>query len=79
MTNEILKDEERSALKVLARHSGGCAEEVLLADGLSSGQLAGLVIDGFGTMHPMVTLTGERETVAVSMQITEAGRAALAE
>jgi hypothetical protein len=43
-------DEERRALNLLARHPDGCDEAVLLADGVTVGQLAGLVIDGFATM-----------------------------
>jgi hypothetical protein len=43
-----LSDEERRALNLLAGHSDGCDEAVLLADGVTVRQLAGLVIDGYG-------------------------------
>jgi hypothetical protein len=46
-----LGDEERPALEALARHLDGCDEAVLLADGITVGQLAGLVIDGLATMR----------------------------
>jgi hypothetical protein len=42
-----LSDEGRWGLHLLAGHSDGCDEEVLLADGFTMGQLAGLVFDGF--------------------------------
>jgi hypothetical protein len=31
-----LNDEQRRALRILARHLGGCAEAVLLAEGAAS-------------------------------------------
>ncbi len=34
-----LKDEQRRALRILARHQDGCAEAVLLAEGFSVRQL----------------------------------------
>jgi hypothetical protein len=37
-----LTDEQRRVLRVLARHPEGCAEAVLVAQGFSVGQLAGL-------------------------------------
>jgi hypothetical protein len=44
-----LSDEERRALNLLAGHPDGCDEAVLLADSVTVGQLAGLVIDGYAT------------------------------
>jgi hypothetical protein len=35
-----LTDEQRRALRIVARHLDGCAEEVLLAEGFSVGQVA---------------------------------------
>jgi hypothetical protein len=43
-----------SALQLLARHPGGCAETVLL-------QLGVLVFNGLATMQPSVTHDGGRE------------------
>jgi hypothetical protein len=74
-----LTDEQLRALQLLARERTGCAEVVLLAEGFSVGQLAELVIDGFAERRPIVTNVGGREKIVVWMQITEAGRAALAD
>jgi hypothetical protein len=49
-----LNDEQRRALKVLARHPDGCAEAVLLADGLHAGLLTVLVFDELAEMHSVV-------------------------
>jgi hypothetical protein len=69
-----LTDEQRRALRLLAR-PGGCAEAVLLAEGFSVGQLAVLVIDGFAKMYRKATDVGS----VVWMEITEEGRKAIAE
>jgi hypothetical protein len=45
-----LNDDQRRALEMLA-HQDGCAEAVLLADGFSIDQLAGLVVEGYATMQ----------------------------
>jgi hypothetical protein len=74
-----LTDEHRRALQVLAREPVGCAEVALLAEGFSVGQLATLAMDGFAKRQPIVTNVGGREKIVLWMQITDAGRAALAE
>jgi hypothetical protein len=74
-----LTDEHRRALQVLAREPVGCAEVALLAQGFSVGQLATLVMDGFAKRRPIVTNVGGQEKIVLWMQITDAGRAALAE
>lgn len=74
-----LNDEQRRALQLLARHPIGCAEVALLAEGISVGQLAELVIDGFAERRPIVTNVGGQEKIVLWMQITDAGRAALAD
>jgi hypothetical protein len=74
-----LNDEQRRALRVLARHPDGCAEMVLLAEGFSIGQLAVLVVDGFAQMRGTATNAGSRQKMVVWMQITEQGRKAIAE
>ena len=72
-----LNDDQRRALMTLARQDG-CAEAVLLADGFSIDQLAGLVIQGHAVMQQRrVEISGRMRTV-VWMQITEKGRMAIA-
>jgi hypothetical protein len=73
-----VNDDQRRALEMLA-HQDGCAEAVLLADGFSIDQLAGLVVEGYAVMQRRrVDISGRMRTV-VWMQITEAGRKAIAE
>jgi hypothetical protein len=75
----VLSDEERRALKLLAGHSEGCNEAVLLTDGFTVRQLSGLVIDGFATGSvARVSLDGRKKPV-VWMKITQAGRQAIAQ
>jgi hypothetical protein len=74
-----LTDEQRRALRLLARHPDGCAEAELLVDGFTIGQLTDLVFDGFAKKQPTVTALSEREKIVVWVQITEAGRKAIAE
>jgi hypothetical protein len=57
----------------------GCDEAVLLADGFTVGQLAGLVIDGFATGSVARVAVDGREKPVVWIKITEAGRRAIAE
>jgi hypothetical protein len=64
---------------LLAREPVGCAEVALLAEGFSVGQLAALVMDGFAKRRPIVTNVGGQEKIVLWMQITDAGRAALAD
>ena len=75
----VLSDEERCALKLLAGHSDGCNEAVLLTDGFTVRQLSGLVIDGFAAGSvARIALDGRKKPV-VWMKITQAGRQAIAE
>jgi hypothetical protein len=74
-----LSDEQRRALRILARRFDGCAEAVLLAEGFSIGQLAVLVIDGFATMRRTATNIDARQKSVIWMQITEQGHRAIAE
>jgi hypothetical protein len=73
-----LNDEERRALTALARYPDGCDEAVLLTEGLTVGQLAGLVIDGFAAGSVTHVAVDGRERPVVWMTITEAGRKAIA-
>jgi hypothetical protein len=72
-------DEERRALNLLAGHSDGCDEAMLLADRVTVGQLAGLVIDGYATGSVARIAVDGREKPVVWMKITDAGRTAIAE
>jgi hypothetical protein len=72
-------DIERRALNSLADHPEGCDEAVLLAEGFHVGQLALLVVDGLATMQRRPANVGGRERTVIWMQITEAGRKAVAE
>ena len=73
-----LNDDQRRALKTLA-HKDGCAEAMLLADGFSIDQLAGLVVGGYAVMQRRrVDISGRMRTV-VWMKITEAGQKAIAD
>jgi hypothetical protein len=75
MTNEILR---LAALKALARHPSGCAEEVL-AGGFSIAELSGLVIDGYAALQRKRVDISGRERTVLWLQITEAGQQAIAE
>jgi hypothetical protein len=74
-----LSVEEQRALTVLARHPDGCDEGVLITDGFTVRQLAGLVIDGFATGNVARIALDGRERPVVWMKITAAGRSAIAE
>jgi hypothetical protein len=74
-----LTDEQRRALRRLARHPDGCAEAELLVDGFTIGQLTDLVIDGLATGTVARTALAGRETPVVWMKITKAGRKAIGE
>jgi hypothetical protein len=72
-----LSDDDRRALDVLARHSDGCDEAALLADGFTIRLLAGLVIDGFAAGSVARIALDGRQKPVVWMKITEAGRQAI--
>jgi hypothetical protein len=74
-----LSDEERRALNLLAGHSEGCDEAVLLADGVTVGQLAGLVIDGYAAVRATLVPLDGREKSVLWMTISDAGPKAIAE
>ena len=75
-----LNDEQRRALRLLAHLPDGCAQTALFEAGFSLGQLAGLVVEGFATAKPNMTYDNRQEgRTIVWMQITEAGRQAIAE
>jgi hypothetical protein len=69
-----LTDEQRRALRILTRHLDGCAEETLLAEGFSVGQLAEFALEGL--IETRRAQGGSRYRVWI--KITEAGRNAIA-
>jgi hypothetical protein len=72
-----LTEEQRRALRVLSRHSTGCAEALMRAHGFSVEQLAGLVSKGLATMEPTLTDVSGEKRLVVWMQITAPGRQAI--
>ena len=72
-----LTEEQRRALRALSRHSKGCEEALLRANGFSIEQLAALASRGFVTMEPTLTDVGDEKRLVVWMQITAAGRKAI--
>jgi hypothetical protein len=73
MATPELSDEQLRALRFLARHRGGYAEEVLLAQGFTTGQLGWLVYVGLAKLR-----LGAGGRVHL-VKITAAGRKAIAE
>jgi hypothetical protein len=59
-----LNDDQRRILGTLA-HQDGCAEAVLLADGFSIDQLAGLLVQGYAVMQRRRVDIGGRERTVV--------------
>jgi hypothetical protein len=74
-----LTNEQQRALRVLARHTDGCAQPALLADGFSVCQFVVLVIEGFATMRRKRVDIGGREKMMIWLQITPIGQSAVAE
>jgi hypothetical protein len=72
-----LTDEHLRALRFLARHRGGCTEEVLLEQGFTAGQLGYLVYAGFAKLRRGGGYYIRPREFRV--KITEAGRKAIAE
>jgi hypothetical protein len=68
-----LSDEQRRALRILARRPHGCAEITLLDQGFSVGQLAELIFEGFAKIR-----AAGRPRVFV-VKLAAAGRKAIAE
>jgi hypothetical protein len=69
-----LTDEQLRALRFLARHRGGCTEEVLLAQGFTAGQLGYLVSVGLAKLRAI----GGGQKGVFRLKITAAGRKAIA-
>ena len=72
-----LTDEQRRALRLLARSPNGCTEALMLAYHFTDDMLAELAVNGLLTAH-QEHVTGRPEMV-VRMQITPAGRREIGE
>jgi hypothetical protein len=72
-----LSDEHLRALRLLARHPGGCAEGMLLGQGFTAEQLGWLVYAGFAKLRRAGTRY--RSAKEFRVKITEAGQRAIAE
>jgi hypothetical protein len=75
----MLTDEQRRALRLLARSPNGCPESLMLAYRFAIDMLAGLAADGLLTVDTHEEHVGGRQKVVVRMQITPAGRREIAE
>jgi hypothetical protein len=73
-----LSDEQRRALRILARSPNGCIEARMMAFGFAHAFLGKLALDGLALARPQDTRAGRRPMIVV-MTITTAGRMALAE
>jgi hypothetical protein len=72
-----LTDEQRRALRILARSSNGCTEALMLAYRFTDDLLTELAVYGLLTAH-QEHVVGRPEMV-VRMQITPAGRREIGE
>jgi hypothetical protein len=73
-----LSDEELRALRLLARYPSGCTEQVMLANGFTPDQIANLVFGGLAKREVRNVALGGRQLKVVRMEITAAGRKAIA-
>jgi hypothetical protein len=74
-----LSDEEIRALRLLARSPNGCTEPVILAHGFALDHIANLVFGGFAKREVRNMTSNGRQEKVVRMQITDAGRKAIAD
>jgi hypothetical protein len=74
-----LSDEELRALQLLARSPGGCTEPVILAHGFMLDQIADLIFRGLAKREVSNMSLDGRQVKVVRMQITPAGRKAIAD
>ena len=74
-----LTDEQRRALRLLARSPNGCTEALMMAYGFELAFLGKLVLDGLALATPQETRAGRRPMVMIWMMITATGRMAVAE
>ena len=74
-----LSDEELRALQLLARSPSGCSEPVILAHGFTLDQIADLIFRGLAKREVSNMSLDGRKAKVVRMQITPAGRKAIAD
>jgi hypothetical protein len=72
-----LSNEQRRALRLLSRSPNGCTAALMLANRFTNDMLAGLSVDGLLTVRQEHVVG--RPEIAVRIQITPAGRRAIAE
>jgi hypothetical protein len=73
-----LSAEKRRALAMLALSPLGFTEAIMLAHGFTVAMLAELASDGLVTMETETVRAGRRPVKITQVQITDAGRRALA-
>ena len=69
-----LTDEQRRALRILARSPNGCTEAIMLAHGFSAEVLGQLVVDGFANVEHGVMIAGQRQLMVRWIEITDLGQ-----
>jgi hypothetical protein len=74
-----LSDEQRRALRLLARSPNACTEALMMAHGFESGMLGDLVLDRLAVAVDHSTMVGRRRVKVTWLRITAAGRRAIAE
>jgi hypothetical protein len=74
-----LSDDQRRALRLLAGSPNGCTEAIMLAHGFEVAMLGQLVFDGLARAEDHNTMAGSRRIKVTWLQITAAGRKAIAE
>ncbi len=74
-----LRDEQRRALRLLGRHPDGCTEALMLAHGFRLTMLAELAAGRLLRVDTHNAHAGGRQKMIVWMQITTAGRNAIAD
>jgi hypothetical protein len=74
-----LSDEELRALRLLGRSPNGCTESVILAHGFTLDRVANLVFAGLARREVRNMIAGGRQVKIVRMEITAAGRKAIAD
>jgi hypothetical protein len=72
-----LTDEQRRALRLLARSPNGCTEALMMAYGFELKMLEKLVIGGLAVAVDHSTMTGRRRMKVTWLRITNAGRKAI--
>jgi hypothetical protein len=74
-----LTDEQRRALRLLARSPNGCTEALLMAHGFESVVLGDLVLKGLAVAVGHSTMAGRRRIKVKWLRITAVGRKAIVE